>query len=137
MKKTACFLLAVFEYGLMLVSLLMLVSTGAAAGTCAEHALLRHAPNDNQYRWTNKEPFIRVWESPDMIRVVGTLRMGSDVEVISRARGFIRISASEEGTAGSGWISESLVEHYTQSVPDGEGCMETTVDGTPSSEPVR
>lgn len=137
MKKIACLVLAVSETGLMLISLLMLVTTGAAAGTCAEHALLRQAPSDSQYKWTNKKPFIRVWESPEMVRVVGSVRMGSDVEVVSRSKGFIRINASEEGTKGAGWISESQVDHYTQPAPDGEGCVETAVDGTPASGPVR
>lgn len=100
--------------------LLIFFATTAIAGTCAERAQL--SDTGLQYKWTKEKPAIKVWESPDMIRVVGTVKPGSDVEVVKRSHGFVKIKTSREEEAATGWVSERQVELYRNTGADVEEC---------------
>lgn len=101
--------------------LFMFFASTAFAGTCAERAQLSDA--GVQYKWTKEKAAIKVWESPDMIRVVGTVKPGSDVEVVKRSHGFVKIKTGkeEEGSA-AGWVSERQVELYKHTGADLQEC---------------
>lgn len=103
----------------------LLIASQAMAEQCEDHAVLRDMDYfTSRYRWSNGRIIIKLWDSPAMIKIVGTVTPGAHVVVLQKSQGYLKIKTPDEFGGATGWISKSLIElTFQQSVREGyTGC---------------
>ncbi|MBW7956290.1 MAG: SH3 domain-containing protein [Deltaproteobacteria bacterium] len=102
------------------IVLSVIMSTGAFA--CVEHGVIRDMDFFST-SWVQGRVSILMWDSPGMVKIVGTLRPGALVQVLEKSEGFVKIKSSDEQGGQVGWVSGKLVETtFVQQPGDGEEC---------------
>lgn len=106
----------------LLISIFVLLTAASAWASCVEHAVLRDTDYfSSRYRWSSGRVEIKMWDSPSMVKMVGTLTPGAHVTVLDRRDNFIKVRSSEEQGDQVGWISFALVEITFQQPVEGTG----------------
>lgn len=106
----------------VVLSIVLSVMMSAWAFACVEHGVIR----DMDYfatSWVQGRVSILMWDSPGMVKIVGTLRPGALVQVLEKSDGFVKVRSSDEQGGHVGWVSSSIVETtFVQEPGDGEEC---------------
>ena len=91
------------------MSVLLLLFTSSSAKACTEFAVMRDM-DSFATSWSSGKFTIKMWESPGMVRMVGTLRPGTLVKVLGRSQGYLKVKAADEDGGYIGWVSQAVVE---------------------------
>lgn len=104
------------------IFIFVLLAAASSWASCVEHAVLRDTEYfSSRYRWSSGRVEIKMWDSPSMVRLVGTLTPGAHVIVLDRRENFMKVRSSEEQGSQVGWISLALVEITFQQPIEGTG----------------
>lgn len=106
----------------LVLSTIFCILTATWAFACVEHGVIRDMDFFTT-NWAQGRVSILLWDSPGMVKIVGTLKPGALVQVLEKSEGFIKVRSSDEQGGQTGWVSGKIVETtFVQKPVEGEEC---------------